>query len=101
MMIKKLFPTLRMFGGGNSVKLKLTSTDKSELDRPIHRPCCHGRKKNGSFGDNNIPLDDDTIDCTIDRSCMSELEIDITVHIRPQPSLLPRNTKVIDCSETG
>ena len=85
-----------MFGGGNSVKL--TSTDKSELDRPIHRPCCHDRKKNG---DNNIPLDDDTIDCTIDRSCMSELEIDITVHIRPQPSLLPRNTKVIDCSETG
>ena len=97
-MIKKLFPTLRMFGGGNSVKL--TSTDKSELDRPIHHPRCHGRKENGSFGDNNIPLDDDTIDCTIDRSCMSELEIVITVHIRPQPSLLPRQTKVI-CSETG
>lgn len=80
-MMKKLFPTStsRMFGNYSK------QTDQSELDRPIHRQRCHGRKKNG---DNNIPLDV-TIDCTIiDHSCASS-DLDRAVHGR----------QTLDCSE--
>ena len=90
MMMKKLFPTSRMFGNYSK------QTDQSELDRPIHRQRCHGRKKNG---DNNIPLDV-TIDCTIDHSCASS-DLDTAVHGRQfvaQPSC-PNKQSSLDCSE--
>ena len=64
-MIKKLFPTLRMFSGNN----------------PHRKRRCRSRKKNSD----DTPLDD-TIACTIDRgSCTSEeldIDIDKAVHIR-------------------